>query len=153
MTKLRLHSLLAAACIFVAGIGQADAREFRHDALELVSRFAESRDNRSSVRQEGDATGAAIVQNGTGNSAGIRQYGNGHTGTITQNGDDNAACLIQVGRGLDGSITQTGDNHSSGVIQTRHGTREIPPELCMIDSDRRGFWMSTARRATRSLRR
>jgi hypothetical protein len=151
MKKFPVRSLLAATCFLVAGAGQAQARELR-DAFERVRTVAEARVNRSSVRQEGSSNGAAIAQNGAGNSAGIRQYGNGHTGTITQDGDNNAACLIQVGRGLDGSITQVGDNNSTGVIQTRRGTREIPPELCMIDNDRRGFWMSTARRAVRSLR-
>ncbi len=152
MKRLPLRSLLAAACILVAGAGQAHARD-RHPAFDVVRSIVQAQANQSSVRQEGSGNGAAIAQNGAGNTAGIRQYGNGHTGTIMQDGDNNDACLIQVGRGLDGSITQVGDNNRTGVIQTRHGTRDIPPELCSIDSDRRGFWMSTARRAVRSLRR
>lgn len=153
MSRHLVTSLMAGACLLLLGVGQAQARDLRQDAFEAVRVAMTPAPNFSSVRQDGSSNGAAIAQSGVGNSASIRQFGNGHTGAITQTGDYNTACLIQVGRGLDGAITQVGDNNSVGIIQTRQGTREIPPELCMIDNDSRGFWMSTARRAARRLSR
>jgi hypothetical protein len=100
--------------------GEAQAQQRRDDIPAMAyAALVDSSNDRSTVQQEGAGNGAAIVQNGRGNTAGIRQFGRNNSGAITQNGDNNTACLIQIGRNLDGSITQNGDYNSVGVIQTR----------------------------------
>ncbi|MEQ1493928.1 MAG: hypothetical protein ABL932_25645, partial [Terricaulis sp.] len=134
--KRSTRAMIAAAAMAALLAGEAHAQQQRNSIPAMVYTIARgAAENRTSVSQEGSNNGAAIVQNGQGNTAGIRQYGRNNTGAITQNGDNNAACLIQIGRNLDGSITQTGDYNNTGLIQTRRGATEIPAELC---SARRG---------------
>lgn len=142
------RTAIAAASLAILVAGEAHAQS-RNDipAMVYAAAMGATR-NSSTVSQEGANNGAAVVQNGQGNTAGIRQFGRNNTGAITQNGDNNAACLIQVGRNLDGSITQTGDYNNSGLIQTRRGTTEIPAELCSMQrGNGRGAFVSLAQHA------
>jgi minor curlin subunit len=142
------RAIIAAASMAALMAGEAHAQQ-RNDVRDLIYAAATgAAANRSSVQQEGANNGAAIVQNGQGNTAGIRQFGRNNTGAITQSGDNNAACLIQIGRNLDGSITQTGNYNNTGVIQTRRGATEIPAELCSVRRGAgRGVLMGIARHA------
>lgn len=142
------RAMITAASLVALMATEANAQQ-RSDIPQLVYAAAFGAiHNSSTVRQEGANNGAAIVQNGQGNTAGIRQFGRNNTGAITQDGNNNAACLIQVGRHLDGSITQTGNNNNTGVIQTRRGATEIPAELCSARrGNGRGVFMGIARHA------
>jgi hypothetical protein len=140
------RAIVTTACLVALIAGEAHAQQRRDSVPATVYAAAMGATNRSTVQQEGANNGAAVVQNGQGNTAGIRQFGRNNTGVITQNGDNNTACLIQIGRNLDGSIAQTGDYNDSGVIQTRRGTREIPAALCSAQrGNGRGVWMGVPR--------
>lgn len=148
--KRSTRAMIAAASMAALLTGQAHAQERRDIPAMIYAAAMSASENRSSVQQEGANNGAAIVQNGLGNTAGIRQFGRNNTGTISQNGDNNAACLIQIGRNLDGSITQTGNYSNTGVVQTRRGVTEIPAELCSVRrGNGRGVFLGVARHAIR----
>ncbi len=144
--KRSTRAMIAAAAMAALAAGEAHAQQRRDIPAMIYEAAVGAAENRSSVQQEGANNGAAIAQNGQGNSAGIRQFGRNNTGAITQSGNNNAACLIQIGRNLDGSITQTGDYNNTGVIQTRRGATEIPAELCSARrGNGRGVFMGIAR--------
>ncbi len=152
--KRSTRAMIAATSMAVLMAGEAHAQQ-RSDIPAMVYAAArEAANNRSSVQQEGSNNGAAVVQNGQGNTAGIRQFGRNNTGAITQNGNNNAACLIQIGRNLDGSIAQSGDYNNTGVIQTRRGATEVPAEFCSAQrGNGRGVFMGIARHAIQRARR
>lgn len=146
--KRSVRTVVAAASMAALMAGQAHAQERRDIPAIIYAAVVSASENRSDVQQEGTNNGAAIAQNGQGNTAGIRQFGRNNTGAITQNGNNNAACLIQIGRNLDGSIAQTGDYNNAGVIQTRRGATEIPAEFCSARrGNGRGVLMGIARQA------
>lgn len=147
--KRSTRAMIAAASMAAVMAGEANAQQFRENIPAMVLAASKGlTNNRSTVQQQGTNNGAAVVQNGQGNTAALRQFGRNNTGAITQNGDNNAACLIQIGRNLDGSITQTGDYNSVGVIQTRRGATEIPPEFCTAErGNGRGIFVGIARHA------
>lgn len=146
--KRSTRAMIAAASLVALMATEAHAQQRSGIPQMVYAAAIGATRNNSTVQQEGTANGAAVVQNGQGNTAGIRQFGRNNTGAITQNGDNNAACLIQIGRNLDGSITQTGDYNNAGVIQTRRGATEIPAELCNARSGNgRGAVLGVARYA------
>lgn len=149
-----VRAMIAAASFAAMMAGQAHAQERRDVPAMIYAAAMSLGENRSSVSQEGANNGAAISQNGQGNTASIRQFGRNNTGAITQNGNNNAACLIQIGRNLDGSVTQSGDYNNAGVIQTRRGATEIPAEFCSAQrGNGRGVFMGIARHAIQRARR
>ncbi len=148
------RAMIAAAAMVALAAGEAHAQHGRDVPAMIYAAATGVAENRSSVQQDGANNGAAIAQNGQGNTAGIRQFGRNNTGAITQNGNNNAACLIQIGRNLDGSITQAGDYNNTGVIQTRRGATEIPAELCSARrGNGRGVFMGIARHAVQRANR
>lgn len=147
--KRSARAMIAAASLVALIATDAHAQQRSSGIAQMVYAAAiGATRNNSTIQQEGSNNGAAVVQNGQGNTAALRQFGRNNTGAITQNGDNNAACLIQIGRNLDGSITQTGDYNNAGVIQTRRGATEIPAELCTAQrGNGRGVMLGVARHA------
>jgi len=88
------------------------------------------RGNTAGIGQQGVSNDAQINQNGANNNAGIYQVGKNQSGAITQDGNNNNACLVQIGRNQSGAITQTGSNNNVGVMQTKKGVYEIPATKC-----------------------
>ncbi len=92
------------------------SRDF--DAGNTASITQKGNDNKSLIKQGGDANSASIDQYGNSNLAIIMQSGYGNTGSIIQDGNENEAILSQSGVSLEGSISQSGNGNLAYIVDS-----------------------------------
>ncbi|MEO3385475.1 curlin [Mesorhizobium sp. CAU 1741] len=71
----------------------------------------------AAVRQNGHGNSAGVAQDGRGNFGVVHQDGNGHQGTVSQRGNGNAYGLFQFGRNTSGHVAQNGNGRTGATFQ------------------------------------